>query len=165
MSRGLVGTGKVCKGLEVYCSLALNRAAAQLGIDLNRPGLEERLDELIRERAAGLPKAIFSCELRANHHITEKALRALEEEGLEEKKEYRVRITKKGVLHLRKYNQLYSTLFRRYILDRYKYSFLPSWFTSEQPAPRQDVDEVGGGHRPRPRERAPGLFGGRIRRR
>ncbi len=131
----MVETGKVYKGLEVYCCLALNRAAAQLGIDLNQPGLEDRVDEIIRERAPGLPKVVFSYELRANHHMTDKVLRALEEEGLveirKEEKEYRVRITKKGVLHLRRYNQFYSTIFRRYILDHYKYTPLPLWFTPE----------------------------------
>ena len=130
-------TGKVYKGLEVYSCLALNRIAAQLGIDLMQTELESKLDGILKDRGKGIPKVDISYELRANHHMTNKVLEVLEEEGLieiqkeDEGREYRVRITKKGVLHLRKFNQFYSVIFKRYILDHYKYSTLPSWFIKE----------------------------------
>lgn len=130
-------TGKVYKGLEVYSCLALNRIAAQLGIDLMQTELESKLDGILKDRGKGIPKVDISYELRANHHMTNKVLEVLEEEGLieiqkeDEGREYRVRITKKGVLHLRKFNQFYSVIFKRYILDHYKYSNLPSWFIKE----------------------------------
>jgi predicted transcriptional regulator len=130
----LVSTGKVYKGLEVYSCLALNRIAAQLGIDLLQSDLELKLDTILKNRGDGIPKVDISYELRANHHMTNKVLEVLEEEELieiqkeEEGREYRVRITKKGVLHLRKFNEFYSVIFKRYILDHYKYSNLPAWF-------------------------------------
>lgn len=123
------------KGLEVYCCLALNRVASQLGIDIYQPELEPKLDGILAERGQGVPKVDVSYELRANHHMTNRVLEILEEDGLVEiekaEREYRVKITRKGVLHLRRYNEFYSAIFKRYILDHYKYSSLPSWFVSE----------------------------------
>jgi predicted transcriptional regulator len=125
------------KGLEVYCCLALNRIAQQLGIDLNQADLEAKLDDVLRERNKGVPKVELSYELRSNHYMTNKVLEVLEEEGLvtvekvQDGREYQVRITKKGVLHLSKFNQFYSVIFKRYILDHYRFSTLPSWFVQE----------------------------------
>jgi len=130
-----MGTGKLYKGLEVYCCLALNRVASQLGIDLNQSELESKLDSILKERCHGVPKVDISYELRANHHMTNHVLEVLETDGLIEvdrqEREYRVKITRKGVLHLRKYNMFYSSIFKRYIVDHYKYSSLPSWFVPE----------------------------------
>jgi predicted transcriptional regulator len=130
-----MGTGKLYKGLEVYCCLALNRVASQLGIDLAQADLEPKLDMLLKERGRGVPKVDISYELRANHHMTNHVLEVLEQDGLvevdREEREYRVKITRKGVLHLRKYNMFYSSIFKRYILDHYKYSQPPSWFVPE----------------------------------
>jgi len=125
------------KGLEVYYCLALNRVASQLGIDIYQPDLEDKLDDILKERNVGVPKVDLSYELRSNHHMTNKVLEVLEEDGLVEiekqadGREYRVKITKKGVLHLRQFNQFYSVIFKRYIVDHYKYSSLPSWFVQE----------------------------------
>ena len=130
-----MGTGKLYKGLEVYCCLALNRVASQLGIDLAQTDLEPKLDGILTERGRGVPKVDISYELRANHHMTNHVLDVLEQDGLievdREEREYRVKITRKGVLHLRKYNMFYSSIFKRYILDHYKYSQPPSWFVPE----------------------------------
>ena len=49
-----------------------------------------------------------------------------------ESRAYKVRITKEGVMHLRKFNEFYSVIFKRYILDHYKYSDLPRWFVQEE---------------------------------
>ena len=125
------------KGLEVYCCLALNRIAQTLGIDLYQPDLETKLDDVLKDRNKGVPKVELSYELRSNHHMTNKVLEVLETDQLvaiekeEEGREYRVKITKKGVLHLRKYNQFYSVIFKRYIVDHYKFSTLPSWFVQD----------------------------------
>jgi predicted transcriptional regulator len=125
------------KGLEVYCCLALNRIAQQLGIDLNQADLEAKLDNLLKERNKGVPKVELSYELRSNHYMTNKVLEVLEEEGLvtveklTDGREYQVKITKKGVLHLSKFNQFYSVIFKKYIIDHYRYSSLPSWFVQD----------------------------------
>ena len=125
------------KGLEVYCCLALNRIAQQLGIDLNQAELEAKLDEILKDRNKGVPKVELSYELRSNHYMTNKVLEVLEEEGLvtvekvTDGREYQVKITKKGVLHLSKFNQFYSVIFKKYILDHYRYSSLPSWFVQD----------------------------------
>ena len=130
-----MNTGKLYKGLEVYCCLALNRVASRLGINIYQAELEPKLDEILEERGRGVPKVDISYELRANHHMTNRVLEVLEQDGLVEidkdEREYRVRITKKGILHLRKFNSFYSVIFKRYILDHYKYSSLPSWFVPE----------------------------------
>lgn len=128
---------KVYKGLEVYCCLALNRIASQLDIDLQQTDLEEKIDAILQDggRNPGVPKVEISYELHANHHMTNKVLESLEADSLIaiEKdegggREYKVKITKEGVLHLRKYNEFYSVIFKRYIIDHYKYSRLPAWF-------------------------------------
>jgi len=125
------------KGLEVYCCLALNRIAQQLGIDLNQAELEAKLDEILKDRNKGVPKVELSYELRSNHYMTNKVLEVLEEEGLvtvekvTDGREYQVKITKKGVLHLSKFNQFYSVIFKKYIIDHYRYSSLPSWFVQD----------------------------------
>ena len=125
------------KGLEVYCCLALNRIAQQLGIDLNQADLETKLDDILKERNKGVPKVELSYELRSNHYMTNKVLEVLEDEGLvtveklTDGREYQVKITKKGVLHLSKFNQFYSVIFKRYIIDHYRYSSLPSWFVQD----------------------------------
>lgn len=133
--RELRETAKTYKGLEVYCCLALNRVAAQLGVDLSQPDLEDKLDGILASRGEGVPKVDITYELRSNHHMTNKVLDKLEEDGLvaidKEERTYRVRITREGVLHLRKYNEFYSSIFKKYILDHYKYSNLPSWFVEE----------------------------------
>ena len=129
-------TGRMYKGLEVYCCLALNRVAAQLGIDIYQPDLEEKVDDLLERRDHGIPKVEISHELRSNHHMTNKVLQVLEEEGLvvidKDDRAYKVRITKKGVLHVRKFNEFYSVIFKKYILDHYRYSSLPGWFIQEE---------------------------------
>ena len=125
------------KGLEVYCCLALNRIAQQLGIDLNQADLETKLDDILKDRNKGVPKVELSYELRSNHYMTNKVLEVLEEEGLvtvekvTDGREYQVKITKKGVLHLSKFNQFYSVIFKKYIIDHYRYSSLPSWFVQD----------------------------------
>ena len=109
--------------------------ASQLGIDLYQAELEPKLEGILNERGRGVPKVDLSYELRANHHMTNRVLYVLEGDGLiemdKQEREYRVRITKKGVLHLRRFNAFYSSIFKRYILDHYKYSSVPSWFVPE----------------------------------
>ena len=122
------------KGLEVYCCLALNRIAQQLGIDLNQADLETKLDDILKERNKGVPKVELSYELRSNHYMTNKVLEVLEEEGLvtvekvTDGREYQVKITKKGVLHIRKFNEFYASIYEAQIRDHYKYQELPAWF-------------------------------------
>jgi predicted transcriptional regulator len=131
----MVDTGKMYKGLEVYCCLALNRIASQLGIDIYQHDLEGKLEDILEGERNGIPKVEISHELRSNHHMTSKVLEVLQDDGLVmidlEDRAYKVRITKKGIMHLRKFNEFYSIIFRRYIVDHYKYSDLPRWFIQD----------------------------------
>jgi predicted transcriptional regulator len=104
-------------------------------VDLYQPDLEEKIDDILKEKSEGIPKVEITYELRSNHHMTNKVLKKLENDGLvvieKVERSYRLKITKEGVLHLRKYNEFYSNIFRTYILDHYKFSSLPSWFVEE----------------------------------
>lgn len=104
-------------------------------MDLYQPDLEEKIEDILKEKSEGIPKVEITYELRSNHHMTNKVLKKLESDGLvvieKVERSYRLKITEEGVLHLRKYNEFYSNIFRTYILDHYKFSSLPSWFVEE----------------------------------
>jgi predicted transcriptional regulator len=107
---------------------------SELGIDLYQQDLESKLDEIVARSDAVVTKADIRHEIRSNHNMTEKVLGALVQEGLIEiikegyENRYRIRITKAGVLHARKFNEFYAQLYEEQIKDHYKYRELPSWF-------------------------------------
>jgi len=120
------------KDSKIYGCFALNRLVAQLGIDLYQNGLEGKLDEILRTRDSAVSKEEIKHEIRSNHFMTNKVLEQLQADGfitdtLEEGR-YRIRITKAGVLHVRKYNEFYKRIYEEQIRDHYKYTGLPYWF-------------------------------------
>ncbi len=120
------------KDYKIYQCFALNRLVAELGIDLYQDRLEEKLSTILKERNQGVSKEAIKHEIRSNHFMTNKVLEGLEKEGLitikKEENRYRVKITKEGVLHVRRYNEFYKKLYDQEIKDHYRFVGLPYWF-------------------------------------
>lgn len=125
-------TGRKYKDYKIYSCFILNRLVSALGIDLYQKDIEEKIDEILAGREQGLTKADIRHEIRSNHNMTEKILKELEDEGLIEieklERKYKVKITKKGVLHIRKFNEFFVQIYESQIRDHYKFRELPSWF-------------------------------------
>jgi predicted transcriptional regulator len=120
------------KSWELYMCLTLNRLVMELNIDLYQDGLEDKLDEILAEREAKLPKSEISYEIKSNYQMTNKILNKLEKMELvkieRSERSYDISITKKGVLYIRKYNDFYVSMYEEIIRDHYKYKPIPSWF-------------------------------------
>ena len=69
--------------------------------------------------------------IRSNSHMTEKVLEFLVAEGfvrvLRDDRGYDIRITSKGVEHLRQYHRLYRELYARELAEHYRYTGSPEW--------------------------------------
>jgi predicted transcriptional regulator len=119
------------KSYKVYRVIVLNLLARALGISIYQEGLEEKLDRILANADYRITKSDIRHEIRSNHKMTEKVLRELESEGLieiiREERTTLVRITKKGILHLRKWNRFYVDLYREQLEDHYRYVGLPDW--------------------------------------
>jgi predicted transcriptional regulator len=122
---------KIYKDYKIYCCFALNRLVAELNIDLYQEGLEDKIDDILASGGKTLTKEEIMHEIRSNHYMTNKVVKKLEEDGFievtKEEKRYRIGITKKGILHLRKYNEFYRDMYKEQIRDHYRYRGLPSW--------------------------------------
>ncbi|MFQ5986998.1 MAG: hypothetical protein ACE5KQ_06530 [Thermoplasmata archaeon] len=122
---------RVYKDYKIYSCFVLNRLVSELDVDLYQEGLESKLDRILSEEQSGLSKEEVKHEIRSNHHMTNKVLENLQEDGLVtvEKKDgrYRVRITNEGVLYLRKYNAFYKEIYEEQIRDHYRFRELPFW--------------------------------------
>ena len=120
------------KSWELYTCLALNRLAEELNIDLYQPELEKKIDTIFEHDVPSLPKVEISYEIKSNHHMTNKVLNKLEEDGLiaitKDERTYRIAITKKGVMYVRKFNDYFIMMYEEMIMDHYRYRQLPSWF-------------------------------------
>ncbi len=121
--------GRVYKDYKIYCCFVLNRLVSELDIDLYQDRLEEKLDDILDRSSSSLSKEEVKHEIRSNHHMTNKVLDKLVEDGLvgveKEEGRYRVRITKDGVLHIRKYNEFYKEIYKEQIRDHYRFRELP----------------------------------------
>jgi len=119
------------KDYKIYCCFALNRLLTELDIDIFQMDLDEKLDSILASKDYKVTKEDIKHEIRSNHHMTNKVLEKLEEDGLVEilknEKEYRIKITKKGVLHIRKYNEFYKEFYGELIQQHYAYRGLPIW--------------------------------------
>lgn len=119
------------KDYKIYCCFTLNRLVAELGINLYQPDLESKLDRILNDNVPGISKEEVKQEIRSNHFMTNKVIEKLEEDGLVtvEKREgrYEVRITKRGVLYIRKYNEFFLNIYSEQIRDHYRYRGLPHW--------------------------------------
>jgi predicted transcriptional regulator len=124
--------GRAYKDHKIYMCFALNRIVAELGIDIYQPELEAKIDAILAAASYRVTKEDVKHEIRSNHFMTEKVLQKLQEEGLiqitQVGKEYQIRITKPGVLHVRKFNEFYKVMYREQILQHYAYRGLPWWF-------------------------------------
>ena len=119
------------KDHKIYCCFTLNRLVGELGINLYQPDLDSKLDRLLTEEVRGLSKEEIKHEIRSNHFMTNKVIEKLEEDGLVtvEKQDgrYQVRITRQGVLYIRKYNEFFLNIYAEQIRDHYRYRGLPHW--------------------------------------
>ena len=124
--------GRRYKSWELYVCIALNRLVQDLDIDLYQDDLEKKIDQVLEERGSGLTKFEIGNEIKSNHHMTNKVLDHMVEVGMvsmeREERTYRIKITKEGVLHARKYNEFYMMMYRDFLIDHYKYRQLPPWF-------------------------------------
>jgi len=123
------------KDYRIYCCFALNRLVSALGIDLEQQGLEEKLDGILEEADYRVTKEDIKHEIRSNHYMTTKVLAELEEEGyvrvVRHDKEYRIFITKEGLLYIKRYNVFFREMYQAQIEDHYKYKGLPAWARGE----------------------------------
>lgn len=122
---------KVYKDYKIYCCFALNRLVGELDIDLYQEDLEEKLDGILNNDDSYLTKEDIKHEIRSNHYMTNKVIDQLVVDGFVEinkqEKSYRITITKKGVLHIRKYNTFYKQIYSDQIKEHYKFRELPHW--------------------------------------
>jgi len=120
------------KNYKIYSCFVLNKLVSALGIDLYQEELEDKLDRILQERPQELTKADIRHEICSNHTMTEKILEELARDGLvaveKGERKYTVKITKAGVLHVRKFNEFYIQIYESQIRDHYKYRELPAWF-------------------------------------
>ena len=118
------------KGYRIYAYIALARLFAELNLDLAQPDLLARVAAL-RATAGRLSKEEILHAIRSNSHMTEKVLGYLAEEGFatvqRDERGYDIRITEKGVAHLRDYHRLYRDLYARELAEHYRYLGPPSW--------------------------------------
>lgn len=123
--------GRTYKDSKIYCCFTLNRLVSELGIDLSQPGLEDKLDQILAGDPPGISKEEIKHEIRSNHFMTNKVIEQLEQEGLvvvvKKDGRYEIRITKAGVLYVRKYNEFFLKIYEEQIRDHYRYRGLPHW--------------------------------------
>lgn len=119
------------KDYKIYCCFTLNRLVAELGINLYQPDLESKLDRLLNDSVTGISKEEVKHEIRSNHFMTNKVIEKLLEDGLVtvdlRDGRYQVRITRQGVLYIRKYNEFFLSIYAEQIRDHYRYRGLPHW--------------------------------------
>ena len=135
VSRG-PGTGprKKYKNRDLYVCLALNKLVGAMDIDIGQKGLEAELDRVLLYQQ-GLPKNSLSNEMHTNYSQTRKVLDFLRSKGYvtveSSDRVHLVKITKDGILFIRKTNGYFAQTYADTIQDHYKYSRLPAWFRAE----------------------------------
>jgi predicted transcriptional regulator len=120
------------KDYKIYGCLALNRLISALGIDIHQDNLEEKIDRILENDKTRISKEEIKHEIKSNHYMTNKVLKKLEEDELitieKIKNRYNIRITKTGILHAREFNRFYAEMYRKEIIEHYRYGELPYWF-------------------------------------
>ncbi len=118
------------KDLVIYGCFVLNRLVADMGIDLYQENLESKLDAILPVQE-GISKEEVKREIKSNHFMTERVLEALVKDAYVTVEQtdghYRVRITREGVLHIRKYNEFYRKIYEEQIRDQYRFTKAPFW--------------------------------------
>jgi predicted transcriptional regulator len=122
---------KPYKSYELYCSFALNLLVAQLDINIYQEWPEGKIEEVLKGQK-GVSKGEIKHEIKSNNHMTNKVLEKLQKEDLIRVEElqggYNIKITKKGFLHVKRFNEFYWEMFSEHIMEHYKYKRLPIWF-------------------------------------
>ena len=118
------------KDLVIYGCFVLNRLVADVGIDLYQDGLEGKLERILPGQQ-GISKEEVKREIRSNHFMTDRVIESLQKDGhvtveVAEGR-YRVRITRDGVLHIRRYNEFYRKIYNEQIRDHYRFTKAPFW--------------------------------------
>lgn len=94
--------------------------------------LEKKIDKILENDKTMVSKEDIKHEIKSNHYMTDKVLKKLEEDGFIRldriENRYRIRITREGVLHVRKYNTFYAEMYKREMIAHYQYKELPDWF-------------------------------------
>lgn len=120
------------KSYKVYRIIVLNLLVEALDINISQKNLERKIDYILKNADYKITKSYIRHEIRLNEKMTHKVLDELQKEGLIElfKRERTtlVRITKKGILHIQKWNRFYIDLYKEQIIDHYRYVGLPKWF-------------------------------------
>jgi predicted transcriptional regulator len=118
------------KDLVIYGCFVLNRLVSDLGIDLYQDDLEVKLGAILPEQH-GISKEEVKREIKSNHFMTERVIEHLLKDGLvtmqEAEGRYRIRITREGVLHIRRYNEFYRKIYQEQIRDHYRFTQAPFW--------------------------------------
>ena len=118
------------KDLVIYGCFVLNRLVAGLGIALYQENLGVKLDALL-PRQAGISTEEVKREVKSDHFMPERVLEAPVRDAYvtveQVEGHYRVRITKEGVLHIRKYNEFYLKIYQEQIRDHYRFTKPPFW--------------------------------------
>ncbi len=118
------------KDLVIYGCFVLNRLVSDMGFDLYQAGLEDKLDGLLA-RQEGISKEEVKREIRSNHFMTDRVIEHLLKDGLvtmeQSEGRYRIRITREGVLHIRRYNEFYRKVYQEQIRDHYRFTKAPFW--------------------------------------
>ena len=119
------------KDQKIYCCFVLNRLVSELGIDLYQPDLEQKIDQVLGSQQAGISKEEIKHEIRSNHFMTNKVIERLQEDGLvvveHLENRYQVRITRAGLLYVRKYNEFFLSIYKEQIQEHFQYRGLPHW--------------------------------------
>ena len=122
---------KPYKSYELYCSFALNRLASELDINIYQDFDNGKIIEIL-DAQNGVSKGEIKHEIKSNNHMTNKVLQKLQKEDLVKIEEaeggFNIKITKKGILHVKKFNEFYWEMFSDHIIEHYKYRKLPIWF-------------------------------------
>ena len=122
---------KSYKSYELYCCFALNRLVGELEIDIYQNDLENKIESVLKNQK-GISKGEIKYEIKTNNHMTNKVLKKLENDDLIEieqsPKKYNIKITEKGILHVRKFNEFYWQMFNEHVKEHYKYRGIPIWF-------------------------------------
>jgi len=118
------------KDLVIYGCFVLNRLVADMGVDLYQENLDAKLDAILPKQE-GISKEEVKREIKSNHFMTERVLEALLKDAYVTVEvtegHYRVRITKPGVMHIRKYNEFYRKIYQEQIRDHYRFTKPPFW--------------------------------------
>ena len=118
------------KDYRFYAFVVLNFISSNLNILIFQKNIEQIIGPVL-ENQGGVSKSSIMYEINSNHNMTNKVLNYLKEEDLVEiistGSEYKIKITKKGVMYLREYSRFYISLFKQEIAELYRYRETPTW--------------------------------------